>query len=470
MAKKYLFILLVLAIVSESFTLSFGQQITADKRIVINIPARTLTLFTGDQVEKIYPVAVGRPSKTTQTPTGSYKIINKIVNPYYSKLKIPGGSPSNPLGIRWLGFRTNYGIHGNSDPKSIGTTASAGCVRMYNYDVKELYEKVLLNTKVDVVYSLFQVHPENEEKPKVLMVYPDVYKSEKDLGKAIRQKLDEEKMGEGIEDNSILEAVKISKSRPVALSKQWVLLVNGYDLISDVIMENEAIYISESALNDYFGVLVERDLEGKTKVYGKEIEAKLAGEKLYLSLEDIKKLIGGRIEKNNMLKNMWYDVSFLKLNGTFLEVNHSPVAVHNPTIPVKVLSQVVGYDVSRLSKLQWINKEPYLSLEELQKSFDVEYNFNSYNKKVEIYKKPNLFYGNKSLAVKFEKGQTLINLADLEINNLVVNDQWVSLDDLKKDYDIQYDNYKLNLVLVKRSEEKIEPESTEDTEKTTIVQ
>ena len=462
MRKKYLSTLLILAFIAMSTMLSFGQQSTADKKIVINIASRTLTLFNEDSIEKIYPVAVGRSSKSTQTPTGSFKILNKIVNPYYRKLKIPGGSPSNPLGVRWLGFRSNYGIHGNSDPKSIGTTASAGCVRMYNYDVKELYEKVAVNTKVDLIYSLFHTYHGNGEKPSVLMIYPDVYKREKNMEKGIINKLIEEKMKNGIEDIRIQEAVKILKDRPVALSDQWALIVNGYDLITDIVVENEMIYISQLALREYFGIIEDRDQDGKIKILGKDIEFKCIEEKTYFSIESINNVIGGRLEKNSILKNMWYDISFLTLNGLFLEVNHSVVATHKPMVPVKVLSEVLGQDASKMAKLQWINKMPYIYVEELQKVFELEYNFYSYNKRIELLKKPILYFGDKILPVKFEKDRPLINLADLEINNLVSNDRWIGLNDLEMKYEILSDNYGLNIHLSPKIQEEIEVEKVEE--------
>ena len=65
---------------------------------------------------------------------------------------IAGGVPNNPLGTRWIGISYKggwkYGIHGNSNPRSIGTYASMGCVRMFNSDVEKLYEKVKTNTPV----------------------------------------------------------------------------------------------------------------------------------------------------------------------------------------------------------------------------------------------------------------------------------------------------------------------------------
>jgi len=41
-----------------------------------------------------------------------------------------------------------YGIHGTIEPKSIGTQASEGCIRMLNEEVEELYSIVPVGTKV----------------------------------------------------------------------------------------------------------------------------------------------------------------------------------------------------------------------------------------------------------------------------------------------------------------------------------
>ena len=43
------------------------------------------------------------------------------------------------------------GIHGSKDPSSIGKSVSAGCVRMHNADVEELYGLLPVGTPVTVV-------------------------------------------------------------------------------------------------------------------------------------------------------------------------------------------------------------------------------------------------------------------------------------------------------------------------------
>jgi len=66
------------------------------------------------------------------------------------------GGPDNPLGARalylWQGkIDTLYRIHGTNEPESIGHDVSAGCIRMRNDDVIDLYQRTTVGTKVIVL-------------------------------------------------------------------------------------------------------------------------------------------------------------------------------------------------------------------------------------------------------------------------------------------------------------------------------
>ena len=68
---------------------------------------------------------------------------------------MPGG-PDNPLGARALylfqnGQDTLFRIHGTTEPKSIGTNASSGCIRMINQDVVELFRRAPIGARVVVL-------------------------------------------------------------------------------------------------------------------------------------------------------------------------------------------------------------------------------------------------------------------------------------------------------------------------------
>lgn len=120
--------------------------------IEINVSRNKLYVRAGGVLQRSFDIASGK--KAGLTPTGTFEIILKIKNPWYSAKSIPGGNPKNPLGSRWLGLDvpktqgTTYGIHGTNAPSSIGTNASAGCIRMNNKDVEWLFDSVPTGTKV----------------------------------------------------------------------------------------------------------------------------------------------------------------------------------------------------------------------------------------------------------------------------------------------------------------------------------
>ena len=246
-----------------------SNEATVDKKILINIPSRTLTYLEKEAINKVYPVAVGKPS--SKTPQGIYSVLNKLVNPYYSRKNIPGGSPNNPLGIRWIGFKPSYGIHGNSAPNSIGTAASGGCVRMYNYDVKELYNKVEKNTKVEITYNIFDWANSAKGQEQILIIYPDIYKQEKKLNETIKSRLQEKGLGEKIAEDRIRAAVERSKEKITVLGTNWVLIINNHFIHTDIYPGESGIYIGEDILKQYFGFEMEEATEGTIMINNKQL-------------------------------------------------------------------------------------------------------------------------------------------------------------------------------------------------------
>ena len=112
-----------------------------EHNIFIDLTESILYLFKGRQLVKKYPIAQGKPA--TPSPIGVWEIVTKARN---------WGSG---FGSRWMGLNVpwgKYGIHGTNRPGSIGYRASAGCFRMRNKDVEELYSLVPYRTKV-IVYG-----------------------------------------------------------------------------------------------------------------------------------------------------------------------------------------------------------------------------------------------------------------------------------------------------------------------------
>jgi lipoprotein-anchoring transpeptidase ErfK/SrfK len=85
------------------------------------------------------------------------------MTPLQSGIGMPGG-PDNPLGARalylWQGNKdTLYRIHGTNEPWTIGHSVSAGCIRMTNEDVADLYDRIPVGTKVIVLATAAPTAP-----------------------------------------------------------------------------------------------------------------------------------------------------------------------------------------------------------------------------------------------------------------------------------------------------------------------
>lgn len=101
---------------------------------------------------KRYRVSTGT---NAGTPAGVFKIIDKIEHPTWfpsGGKSIPYGDPGNLLGTHWLALdRPGYGLHGTWEPESIGSQSSAGCVRLLNEEIEELYTILPKGTVVTIV-------------------------------------------------------------------------------------------------------------------------------------------------------------------------------------------------------------------------------------------------------------------------------------------------------------------------------
>jgi lipoprotein-anchoring transpeptidase ErfK/SrfK len=129
--------------------------------VVVKTSERALYYVLGNGKAVRYPVGVGRAGKQW---TGTAMISGKQLSPAWSPPEevkrdkpslpnvIPGGSPGNPMGAAamTLSGGGEYAIHGTNDPRSIGGLVSYGCIRMYNADVLDLYNRVGWGTTVVV--------------------------------------------------------------------------------------------------------------------------------------------------------------------------------------------------------------------------------------------------------------------------------------------------------------------------------
>jgi len=135
-------------------TIRLGQRLRIWKgtfSVLVDKSQNILILNSNNEVVKVYRVSTGADNNT---PVGTFTIVNKLVDPVWFKSGaiIPPESPKNVLGTRWMGFDIpGYGIHGTVEPDAIGQQVTAGCVRMLNEEVEELYSLLPVGIKVTIV-------------------------------------------------------------------------------------------------------------------------------------------------------------------------------------------------------------------------------------------------------------------------------------------------------------------------------
>jgi lipoprotein-anchoring transpeptidase ErfK/SrfK len=137
---------------SEAVSRSADSRPTS-ARIVVTKKTSALTVEDANgRVLFFAPVTTG--SQRDPLPIGRWKVtgVQQMpvfhynpdlfwdANPRHSKAKIPAG-PNNPVGVAWIDLsKPHYGIHGTSEPSTIGHVQSHGCVRMTNWDVRRVLE------------------------------------------------------------------------------------------------------------------------------------------------------------------------------------------------------------------------------------------------------------------------------------------------------------------------------------------
>ena len=143
----------------------FGMQ-HRPGQIIVSFSDRRLYYVTRPGEAFSYPIASPRDQSRWQ---GTLQVSSKRVDPPWTptaemirenpKLPrhVPGGHPMNPMGARalYLGA-TMYRIHGTDAPWTIGQAVSKGCIRMYNKDVIDLYERVPVGARVTVTWNSYR--------------------------------------------------------------------------------------------------------------------------------------------------------------------------------------------------------------------------------------------------------------------------------------------------------------------------
>jgi lipoprotein-anchoring transpeptidase ErfK/SrfK len=128
----------------------------------VDVKTNMLGVFEGDKIVAAYPVTVG--STQTATPLGEWKVraVVKLPTFRYDERMLKHGErsknfyllkpgPNNPVGVVWIALnKRGIGIHGTDEPDTIGRGVSHGCIRLANWDIVRLAERVKAGVPVSV--------------------------------------------------------------------------------------------------------------------------------------------------------------------------------------------------------------------------------------------------------------------------------------------------------------------------------
>jgi len=384
-----LLLLLVLPMVGQCSDLSSPS-------IVINLPSRTLELYSDNTFIKEYPVAIGKPS--TPTPLGSYSIMSKEVNPVWMpprKGYVVESGPDNPLGYRWMGFLPLYGIHGTNAPWTIGLAVSNGCVRMNEEDAEELFEIVSYGTPVRVTYDRIKVRIDQNGQA-TIGIYPDIYGYRNiSLGEAY-VKLAEYGLSNFVSEEVLLGLIEQEADKQVPIAHLYNLKVNDNQLPAHAVQTNDAFYVPVWAVA---GALKSEIVWDETRqiVRGakRSVPGVVKGDVLYVSAENLQLLFGGqqvlRQEDNTLEINVLSLLVNDKLVSKDIQLLEGVLAVQ--VLPLAdALRQKVVWDADKGTLLLngkpipygLIDNQPYIQITKINEYFKAYVYWNQQAYRIEL--------------------------------------------------------------------------------------
>lgn len=399
--RKYLhlpiFSFAIFALIVQMLPTNHVFATEESRELVLNIPTLQLKLLKGGDIEKTYPVAVGKT--LSQTPVGNFKIINKVKNPVWlpkEKPPVPPG-PDNPLGNRWIGFYEGYGIHGNNNPKSIGTFVSLGCIRLHNKDVEELFNLVKIGDSVKIKYETI-VTGQAADKGRFLEIYPDIYKLGTNSRKKVLDAIDTADIK--ISNEKLKHILHLIDKQKVLISPGYRLAFNGKLISTSGLISDDEIYFKYDtvkyllentfflnvdknlSINNYYGI-PEKEINGVNYISVKDLTE-------FLDIDSDKLIINHNDEKIDITVD-----GMVFLNDSYLTAD---MFFQNDQVylPLRKLGNALG------SAIYWDSKrdiamvgensvegiifggKTYISLSETEKLFNVEISFDKERNKIEI--------------------------------------------------------------------------------------
>ncbi len=196
------------------------------KQIIVNTGEMRLYYFVKKETQ-VYTFPIGMGVLDFKTPSGSFRVIEKKVNPAwhipkslqakYGMAVMPPGE-DNPMGEYKLTLSWgDYGIHGTAMPLGVGRLVSHGCTRMYPEHIKKLFPLVPVGTTVEYIYEPAKVG--FRQGRIFLSVHEDVYYKIRSMILHVLNLLEQRGLADQVDMRRVMQTVEEQDGMPVAVTK-----------------------------------------------------------------------------------------------------------------------------------------------------------------------------------------------------------------------------------------------------------
>ncbi|HWR44799.1 L,D-transpeptidase family protein [Sporomusa sp.] len=352
-------------------------------QIIVNLPSRTLELYKGNALVKEYQVAIGKPD--TPTPTGEFSIIDKEIDPaWYPPGKgyvVPSG-PSNPLGYRWMGIGSLYGIHGTNAPWSIGLAVSNGCIRMQEADAEEIFELVGPDTPVKIEYERIKVRIDTKGQASI-GIYPDVYSRQKVTLAGVKAALGQAGLDDLVDDAFLQTLIKTIPDRQVMFAQLHNLKINGTLRPERIISWKGKKHVPVLALADSLRTNVVWNAGNQTVTrQNQTVPGVKRGNTVYVNIDHLPILFGGREIWNDSQNCLELMLPIAKFDGHILSGDIQRIG-NTLAIPALTVAKELGERVTwrpntaellihgKPTPVKLIGGQPFITINDIGKVYNM---------------------------------------------------------------------------------------------------
>jgi L,D-transpeptidase ErfK/SrfK len=367
----------------------------ASPSIVINLPSRTLELYSGNDLIKVYPIAIGKPS--TPSPLGRFSIFEKEVDPAWYPPRtgevVPSG-PNNPLGYRWMGFAPLYGMHGTNAPWAIGMAVSNGCIRMHEEDVEELFEVVPYGTPVRITYDRIKVRIDSKGQASI-GIYPDIYGYQAVTLEQVKNNLAASGLSGFLADDELVRMMNEEADQQVIFAWIHNLKVNGKLLADHAITVKNTMFVPVWPVAGALSAVIAWEEENQLVRGDKRaVPGTVKGDRVYVNSADAQLLFGGQQVWEAEDNTLSIDVLALFLNGKPLTGDVQTVD-HILAVPLLPLAEALGQKLLKASDSSfWLHgkmvpatliaNQPYIQITKIYDMFGAYVYWNQQARTIEL--------------------------------------------------------------------------------------